>query len=180
VFKDANPSRDQWFLGADGVVARRRIDFPLPIDQGGEYGYAADDQRHRANVNGVVDLGYGFQVSGIYFYGSGQRLAVTDGTDRRSEGGSGENRLRANGTIVARNNFVGRPIHRVDLRLQKSFPVVSKVKIDGMFEVYNLFNHENFGNYTTNMANARFGQPSANSALAYQPRMLQLGVKFTF
>src|SRR6266850_656192 len=180
VFKDANPIRTQWYLGPDGVVAHRRIDFPPPIDQGGEYGYAADDQRHRANVNGVVDLGYGFQVSGIYFYGSGQRFAVTDGTDRRSEGGSGENRLRANGTIVARNNLVGRPIHRLDLRLQKAFPVVSKVKVDGMIEVYNLFNHENLGNYTTNMANARFGQPSANSALAYQPRMLQLGVKFTF
>jgi len=81
---------------------------------------------------------------------------------------------------VARNNLVGRPIHRVDLRLQKAFPVVSKVKVDSMIEVYNLFNHENLGSYTTNMANARFGQPSANSALAYQPRMLQLGVKFTF
>jgi hypothetical protein len=30
------------------------------------------------------------------------------------------------------------------------------------------------------MANAQFGRPSANAALAYQPRMMQLGVKFTF
>jgi len=179
-FKDATPIRDQWYLGADGIVARRALDFPLAKDLGGEYTYAADDQRHRANVNGVVDLGYGFQASGIYFYGSGMRFGVTDGTDRRSEGGSGENRLRADGSIVARNNLVGQPLHRVDVRLQKSIPIVSKVKIDAMIETYNLFNHANYGSYTTNMANAQFGRPSANAALAYQPRMLQLGVKFTF
>jgi carboxypeptidase family protein/TonB-dependent receptor-like protein len=179
-FKDASPVRDQWFLGADGIVARRALDFPLARDLGGEYTYAADDQRHRANVNGVVDLGYGFQLSGIYFYGSGMRFGVTDGTDRRSEGGSGENRLRADGSIVARNNLVGTPIHRVDVRLQKSFPIVSRVKIDGMIETYNLFNHANYGSYTTNLANANFGRPSQNTALAYQPRMMQLGVKVTF
>ena len=179
-FKDANPIRDQWYLGADGIVARRKLDFALARDLGGEYSYAADDQRQRANVNGVVDLGRGFQVSGIYFYVSGMRFAVSDGTDRRSEGGSGENRLRADGSIVPRNNLVGKPLHRVDLRLQKSLPIVGKVKVDGMIEVYNLFNHENYGSYTTNMANANFGRPSANAALAYQPRMMQLGVKLTF
>jgi len=179
-FRDANPRRDQWYLGSDGIVARRALDFPLAKDLGGEYGYASSDQRHRANVNGVYDLGYGFQASGIYFYGSGERFATTDGTDRRSEGGSGENRLRADGSIVPRNNLEGRPLHRVDLRLQKSFPLVGRAKVDGMIEVYNAFNHENFGSYTTNLANARYGQPSANAALAYQPRMMQLGVRFTF
>jgi hypothetical protein len=179
-FKDANPRRDQWYLGSDGIVARRPLGFALAKDLGGEYGYAAGDQRHRANVNGVYDIGYGFQASGIYFYGSGERFAVTDGTDRRSEGGSGENRLRADGSIVPRNSLTGRPLHRVDVRLQKSFPIVGKVKVDGMIEAYNLFNHENYGTYTTNMANAQFGRPAANAALAYQPRMMQLGVKFTF
>jgi hypothetical protein len=179
-FKDANPRRDQWYLGADGVVARRALDFAVANDLGGEYAYAADDQRQRANMNGVVDLGAGFQLSGIYFFGSGMRLGVSDGTDRRSEGGSGENRLRADGSIVPRNSLVGKPIHRVDVRLQKSFPIISKVKVDGMIEAYNLFNHANYGSYTTNMANAAFGRPSQNTALAYQPRMMQLGVKFTF
>jgi hypothetical protein len=75
---------------------------------------------------------------------------------------------------------VGRPLHRVDLRLQKGIQVAKKLKVDGMFEVYNAFNHENYGSYTTNLDNARYGQPAANAALAYQPRMMQLGVKFTF
>ena len=54
------------------------------------------------------------------------------------------------------------------------------MKVDGMLEAFNLFNHANYGSYTTNMANVAFGRPSQNSAIAYQPRMLQLGVKFTF
>ena len=56
----------------------------------------------------------------------------------------------------------------------------SRVKVDGMIETYNLFNHQNYGSYTTNMANAAFGRPSSNAALAYQPRMMQLGFRTTF
>jgi Carboxypeptidase regulatory-like domain/TonB dependent receptor len=179
-FKDAAPRRDQWYLGSNGIVARRTLDFTLTPDLGGQYTYAATDQRNRANVNGVVDLGYGVQLSGIYFYGSGARFATTSGTDRRQEGGSGENRLRADGSIVPRNDLVGRPLHRVDLRLQKSLSISRKIKLDGMWEIYNLFNHQNYGSYVTNLDNARYGQPSGNTFLQYQPRMMQVGVKFTF
>ena len=34
------------------------------------------------------------------------------------------------------------------------------MRLDGMFEVFNLFNHANYGSYTTNESNALFGQPS--------------------
>ncbi len=40
---------------------------------GGDYTYAAGDQRHRFTANGIWDVGRGFQVSGIYFFGSGER-----------------------------------------------------------------------------------------------------------
>lgn len=179
-FKDAAPNRDQWFLGADGIIDRRPVGFDLADDMGGQYTYAETDQRRRANLNGVYEFPWGFQVSGIYFYGSGQRFATLDGTDRRSEGGSGERRLLANGQIVPRNDLKGLPIHRVDLRFQKRFALPGGATVDGMFEVYNMLNHENYGSYTLNYANALYGQPAANAALAYQPRMLQLGLKVTF
>jgi hypothetical protein len=131
-------------------------------------------------MNGVVDLGYGVQFSGIYFYGSGARFVTTSGTDRRQEGGSGENRLRLDGSIAPRNNLVGRSLHRVDMRLQKSLSISKKMRVDGMWEVYNAFNHQNFGSYVTNLDNARYGQPSSNINLQYQPRMMQLGIKLTF
>ena len=130
-FKDGLPVRPQWYLGPDGIMARRDVGFPLAPDMGGDYGYAgssiaggfgqAGDQRHRAVLNGVWDVGYGFQVSGIYFYGSGERFATNTGVDRRNTGNNAasELRLRADGSIAPRAAIVGDPIHRVDMRLQK-------------------------------------------------------------
>src|SRR5258708_30038153 len=92
------------------------------------------------------------------------------------EGGppaASEQRLAADGTILARNGIVGRPIHRLDTRLQKRVHA-GHVTLDGMFEVFNLFNHENFGSYVTNRSSVLFGQPSFNGNVAYQPRMMQL------
>ena len=99
---------------------------------------------------------------------------------RDSGGGGGSARLRPDGTIVPRNTFVGRPIHRVDLRVQRRFPIAGNHGIDGIVEVFNLFNHENYGSYTTQESNRLYGNPAFNSAVAYQPRMLQLGFRLTF
>jgi hypothetical protein len=89
------------------------------------------------------------------------------------------NRLRPDGTIVPRNGFVGRPIHRVDMRLQKRF-AMGRARLEGLLEMFNLFNHENYGSYVTNEASGSYGRPSANSNVAYQPRILQLGLRFAF
>ena len=148
---------------------------------GGEYTLAATDQRHRAVVNGVWDVGGGFQASGLYFYGSGQRASTSWGSDLRDLGGiGGTNRLRPDGTIVPRNNFVGAPIHRVDMRLQERVPLRGHVKIDGVLEIFNVFNRANFGSYVTTESNARYGQPNSNLNVAYVPRTLQLGFRVTF
>ena len=189
---DANPTRDQWFIGDDGVVARRPIGFALAPDLGGEYGPAgayvgggaqgAGDQRQRAVVNGIWELGHGLQLSGIYFFGSGERRLTDTGVDNRDEGGGtvGRPRLRADGTILPRNSLVGDPIHRVDMRLQKRIPLVGRATVDGIFEVFNLFNHANYGSYVTNESSPLFGRPSFSDSLSYQPRMLQLGFRTTF
>jgi hypothetical protein len=155
------------------------VGFPLAPDFGGERTLSVLDQRHRAVLNGIWEPGLGFQLSGLYFYGSGQRFATTYGGDRRQMGAASTNRLRPDGTIVPRNNFVGRPIHRLDMRFQRRFNL-GHVKLDGMLEVFNLFNHENYGTYVTNEASASYGQPSANVNVAYQPRMAQLGFRVTF
>jgi len=97
---------------------------------GNDYGPAVSDQRHRAVFNGIWNAGYGFQVSGIYFYGSGERLAVTSGAGVSTTliGAAGSDRLRSDGTIVPRNGFVGLPIHRLDMRLQRH-PLDERYKI---------------------------------------------------
>ncbi|PYR70750.1 MAG: hypothetical protein DMF88_01895 [Acidobacteria bacterium] len=66
------------------------------------------------------------------------------------------------------------------MRLLKKFTLGGHRAFEGMFEAFNLFNHANYGSYTIIESNANFGKPSANTNLAYQPRMLQLGFRTTF
>ena len=192
-FRDSDPRRDQWYIGSDGIVARRPIGFPLARDMGGEYTLAGSsagggfqqggDQRQRAVLNGIWDIGRGVQLSGLYFYGSGERFRTTFGSDIRDEAGGSPvtlQRFRRDGTIIPRGGLVGLPIHRVDMRLQKRLPISERVQLFGIFEAFNLFNHANYGAYTTNEGNANYGQPSFSDNSAYQPRMLQLGFRTTF
>ena len=75
---------------------------------------------------------------------------------------------------------MGDPLHRVDLRLQRRFRFTSRAGIDGILEVYNVFNHANYGSYVTAESNRRYGLPNVNGNGAYQPRTLQLGFRATF
>jgi hypothetical protein len=155
-------------------------EFPVAEDLYNPYTYSVGDQRHRAVFNGIWQVGYGFQVSGLYFFGSGERYATTWGGDLRGVGAGGTSRLRPTGSIVARNNFVGQPIHRVDLRMQQRFKLGGRRSFDALVEVFNLFNHENYGAYTTAESQANYGQPAPNENVAYTPRAFQLGFRFGF
>lgn len=178
-FKDAR-AVPMFYEIVDGWLTRRPLGFDVAPDMGGDYTLAAGDQRHRAVFNGIWEAGFGFQLSGLYFYGSGRRQGTTAGADRRDRGVTGEDRLRADGSIMPRNNLVGQPIHRVDLRVQRRFGLGGNRSLDGMLEAFNLFNRANYGSYTTNEANANYGRPSFNNNIAYQPRALQLGFRFAF
>ena len=166
-------------MSAPAFSGTQPVPFPVAADLGGDYGLSANDQRHRATLNGIWEVGGGFQLSGLYFYGSGQRFNTTYGGDVRLCG-QGCDRLRPDGTIVPRNAFVGDPLHRVDLRLQQRVRLGGRVTLDGILESYNLFNHENYGNYEVRESNANYGQPIPILSLVYQPRMLQLGFRVTF
>ena len=169
------------------------VPFPVRRDLGNEYTLAVGDQRHRATVNGIWQLRYGFQLSGLYFFGSGFRYPTTYGSDVAGRGvPQGERRLRPDGSIVPRNNFVGNQIHRVDLRLQRRFPLgLGRAGIDGLLELYNVFNHANYGTYgglgpslggggAAGELASNYGKPVQNTNPAYLPRVLQLGFRFAF
>jgi len=68
----------------------------------------------------------------------------------------------------------------VDMRLQRAFRVGGRTRIDGILEVYNLLNHENYGNYVTTETARNYGAPSAVQNVSYYPRTLQLGFHVAF
>jgi hypothetical protein len=156
------------------------VSFPVAADIGGEYGLAETDQRHRAVFNGIWQVAGGFQVSGLYFFGSGERLTNSCGGDRRGWARGGTARLCANGTILERNSFVRDAVHRVDMRFQQSFPLIGQAKVDGIFELFNLFDRSNYGSYVVDASSPRYAQPNASTNLAFAPRSLQLGLRVTF
>ena len=177
--KDGDPVPEQYAPLNDGIT-HTPLGFSVAPDLGGEYTYAVGDQRHRGAVNGIWQLPYDFQLSGLYFFGSGQRYATTWGGDLRAVGAGGAARLRPDGTIVPRNDFVGRPIHRVDVRLQRQFNFGPKLHASGLVEVFNLFNHANYGGYATAQSLTNYRQPQSVNNVAYYPRQAQIGFRFAF
>jgi hypothetical protein len=181
------PPSEIYFEG--GIARQRPLGFPVSKMYGGEYSLAETDQRHRATVNAIMDLGYGFQLSGVYFFGSGQRYQTMWGNGACGNVGPGfcstgnprneEARLRPDGSLVPRNNLVGEPIHRVDMRLTKRQDL-GQIAVSGILEVFNVFNHDNFGSYTRLESSARYGEPVTNRNTSYLPATLQLGFRVEF
>jgi Carboxypeptidase regulatory-like domain/TonB dependent receptor len=94
--------------------------------------------------------------------------------------------LIASGATIPRNALVGLPLHKVDVRVTKDFRLPGSTKISLIAEVYNLFNHHNYGSYNTTLSatapatTALFGQPQQNTGNAYVPRQAQFAFRFSF
>jgi hypothetical protein len=140
--------------------------------------YRNGDQRHRASFNGIWDAWKGVQLSGTFLWGDSGYATPTSGVDALLTGG-GAGRVRANGTVIPRNSFDLPGYSRTDLRASKRFDV-GRAKVEGIVEVFNVFNHENYQSYVLNESNSRYGQPEPSVNMAFQPRMVQLGFRATF
>jgi hypothetical protein len=136
-------------------------------------------------------------LSGAYHFGSGSDYGVTSGSNPFANGGSNRtflatakvydnpawnypNPVNAKYELVTRNAFYGQPIHRVDLRLSKTFVLKDRYRFIGIYEVFNVLNHANFGSYATSITTASFTNPAQNTNLEYEPRMMQLAGRFEF
>jgi hypothetical protein len=165
----------------------------------GEWARSTDFQRNTLRAWALYQLPWGLSVSGAYFYGSGNFYADTvSGTPY---GKPGTNRLNlgapiaipdsllsrwngpaviATGAIAPRNALQGTPLHKVDLRLQEEIKAAGKMRVQLIGEVFNVFNHDNFGSFVTLINNASFGQPRQNLGNAYVPRSGQLGIRISY
>jgi hypothetical protein len=120
------------------------VPFPTAPDLGGEWGLSRDDQRHRLVFNGIWQVGRGFQVSGLHYMGAGIRNFSNYGGDLRNTGATFSGRLRPDGSIVPLNAIIDPPQNRTDVRLQQRIPLPGRLSIDGIVEIFNMFNRPNW------------------------------------
>ena len=129
--------------------------------------------------NGIWQVAGGFQVSGIYYLGIGERASTIYGSDLRGLSGVGgpeaqvRLRLRPDGSIVPRNSFTQPTRSKADLRIQQRL-TLGRIAVDGIAEVFNVFNSSNFTINTTE-SNRDFGR-----AITGENRTAQVGFRLTF
>jgi hypothetical protein len=150
------------------------VPFAVAGDLGNEYTYADTDQRHRAVLSAIWEVGRGFQVSGLHYLGAGIRSGTNYGGDQRGVGAGGSARLRPDGTIVPRNDYIQPAQNKTDVRVQQRIPLHGRMAIDLMAEAFNVFNRTNFTN-VTQQSSGNYLLPSTG-----QYRTVQLGFRLTF
>jgi hypothetical protein len=169
------------------------------FDLNSEWAKSPDNQTHTLTIASSYQYKWGITLSGSFHYGSGQNFQVTANqnpfnatgvTDRLFTASSAYfgnpaniTPLTLNGVaydLVKRDSLVGNQIARVDMRLSKIFTVKERVRFIPMVEAFNLFNHSNFGSYSTTVNLASFGSPAQNTDLAYAARMLQFAGRIEF
>jgi hypothetical protein len=129
----------------------------------------AGDERHRVVINGIADLPWKFKLSGLLTWSSGLPFNVID----------------ASAGFQPANIKIGYFSHlpdffQLDLRLQRSIPLFSGSELVLSAEVFNVFNHANYGGadgFTCCGGNANFGVPNS---LAGPPRSFQFGAAIRF
>ena len=145
-----------------------------------EYGYSDRDQRHRFNGFALWQAPGRVNVNLRYSYRSAQPQSLAaNGSVSQTPFGPTSDRIRADGSIVERNT--GRKdnvISAFDVRLSREFRAGGSVRVEPIFEVFNLFNSKNLlAPQTTNLV---FNFDGTIRAGLGDPRQAQLGVRVLF
>jgi hypothetical protein len=180
-------------------------DNPLNIDDPSEWARSQEFQRNTLHLNGIWAPGWGLTFSGAYQYGSGNYYSTSVGGNPYGKNRAAlslTNRLytgtapavvntalagdRYNGPttlnpgdLVPRNALEGDPIHKIDLRATKTVKV-GGIQLQGVAEVFNVFNHANYGAYNAVATSPTFGAPQQNNSNTYRPRTGQLAFRIQF
>jgi hypothetical protein len=137
-----------------------------------------NDERHRIVANGIVDLPFDFQLSGLLTLGSGTPYDVFDGRGPNFVYRPNDGRPQQFNFIVP-NSFAYR---NLDLRLTKNFQVWGGSQLSLFVDAINVFNFDNFAGFdggtgSTANPNPNFRQPSR---VLFPTRTFQLGARYSF
>jgi hypothetical protein len=124
---------------------------PVGFTPDDEKGPSLQDQRHRFVWSGLYVAPGAVQVSSIVTVASGRPYNILAGADLNGDGDGGTSspdRARQNpasdATSIGRNTGVMPYQATVDVRVSRRFRLSGKVGVEGLVEVFNLFNRTNF------------------------------------
>ncbi len=148
----------------------------VPDNLMADYGRSSLDIRHSFVLNGVYELPWDFQLSGILNLNSGFPWnAETDFDDNGD--GTANDRPVIGGQVVERNAFENDRFFNVDLRVTKAFPITDTARASAFIEFFNLFNARNFIVVNNEFGDTGFGIPTRQGG---DPFSFQLGFRFDF
>ena len=164
---------------------------PVGFDPAAEKGPSFQDQRHRFVLSGTYLFPGAVQVSTIVTAGSGRPYTVLAGVDLNGDGNGGAfppDRARSNpldpSTAVARNSEVLPAQVMVDVRVSRRLRLGSRAYVEGLLEVFNLFDRTNYTEINNIFGTGSYpGNPLpayAQFTQAGPPRQLQLALRLGF
>ena len=160
------------------------------LDPNRDYGLSAYDQRHTLTLNSSYTLPFdyllknglekallgGWEINGIYSYGSGMPLDISDGF-KNSNNGDTNNPDRPN-LAPGASNF-----SQVNFTLVKHTAIIEHKQLEFRAEFFNLFNHPSFGLPSLTAFTSSRAYSLNAGAVTYttsRGRQIQLGMKFVF
>ena len=131
--KTTSNSSSSIFAGFGGTAPSN------PFDVSEDQGFDDADRRHNLALDGNMTLPWSIDVSGAFVYRSAPPWSVT--TRQQLDGDPFPDRPEP------RNSRRGDAFSTLDLRVAKGFRLHDRVRATILWEVYNLFNTDNFSGY---------------------------------
>ncbi len=164
---------------------------PVGFDPMAEKGPSLEDQRHRFVFSDLYVFPGDVQVSSIVTAASGRPYNILAGVDLNGDGDGGSfpsDRARTNpadpASSVGRNTGTLPAQVTVDLRVMRRFPLAGRASVDGIFEVFNLFNRVNYTDINNVFGTGAYPSSPLPTYGQYQqagaPLQAQLAVKINF
>jgi Carboxypeptidase regulatory-like domain/TonB-dependent Receptor Plug Domain/TonB dependent receptor len=97
---------------------------------------------HTFQINGLLELPWQFQISGIFRAQSGFHFS-RQAPQSALEDADGDGTFNTIDHRFGRNAFTAPPFVNLDMRVTKRFDITERVRIHALFELFNVFNRQN-------------------------------------
>jgi hypothetical protein len=130
---------------------------------------------HIFQINGLIDLPWQFQISGIFRAQSGFNFSRLDDPPRDPDGNGNFTGIDF---TAGRNAFASAPYANFDMRFSKRFDIGEQVKVQLLFEFFNILNRQNPS--AIQNSDTVITEPFGSTTQVLPGREGQVGIRISF